>query len=76
MTNKHSIFNIVKRLNKGEKPEDIEKEVEVVGKKRARGKNKIWGKCDSCEQKTVLVADVGLCGPCCFGEADTYNGNF
>jgi len=76
MSNKHSIINIAKRLNAGESQESIEKEIEVVGKQRAKGKNKAWGECDSCEQTTVLVADVGLCGPCCFGEAETYNGNF
>lgn len=70
------MIDIIKRLNNGEKPEDIEKEIEVVGKKRAKGENKAWGECDSCEQTTVLVADVGLCGPCCFGESETYNGNF
>ena len=76
MENKYSILNIVKRANDGELLDDIEKEIEAVGKKRAKGKNKMWGVCDSCEQKTVLVADVGLCGPCCFGESETYNGNF
>lgn len=38
--------------------------------------DKVFGECESCEQETVLVKEVGLCGPCCFGEADTINGNW
>ena len=37
---------------------------------------KIFGECESCGMETVLVEEVGLCGPCCFGEADTINGNW
>ena len=40
------------------------------------GDGKIQGKCESCGQDTILVEEVGLCGPCCFGEADTINGNW
>ena len=76
MSNKHSIMKIVARLNKGEKAEDIQKEIDALGKKRAKEKGKVWGKCDSCDDKTVLVEEAHLCGPCCFGEAETYNGNF
>lgn len=35
-----------------------------------------WGTCDSCENEDVLVPEVGLCGPCCFGEAATAGGNW
>ena len=52
------------------------KEIIKGNPQRAKEKGKMWGECSSCEQKTVLVAEVGLCGPCCFGEAETYNGNF
>jgi hypothetical protein len=35
-----------------------------------------WGACGACENNDALVADVGLCGPCCFGEASTAGGNW
>lgn len=38
--------------------------------------NKSFGECESCGQETVLVADIGMCGPCTFGEASTINGNW
>lgn len=38
--------------------------------------NKSFGECESCGQETVLVSDVGMCGPCTFGEANTLNGNW
>lgn len=31
--------------------------------------------CSVCGAKPT-VADTGLCGPCCFGEADTVGGNW
>lgn len=31
--------------------------------------------CENCGQKPT-VGDMGLCGPCCFGEADTAGGNW
>lgn len=31
--------------------------------------------CENCGQ-TPTVHPVGLCGPCCFGEADTAGGNW
>lgn len=42
----------------------------------ARDPEKVFGKCESCEIETTLVKEVMLCGPCCFGEADTINGNW
>ena len=74
--NPYSIFNIALRNDNGEKFEDIEKEMYSVGKKKAKEEGKVWGECESCNEKTVLVQEVGLCGPCCFGEAETYNGNW
>jgi len=32
-------------------------------------------RCDVCDQLPT-VHPTGLCGPCCFGEADTANGNW
>lgn len=40
------------------------------------GEGKVWGECASCGYETVLVEEVGLCGPCCFGDAETLNGNW
>jgi len=35
-----------------------------------------WGgKCSNCGQSPV-VPGIGLCGPCCFGEADTVDGDW
>jgi len=31
--------------------------------------------CETCGQKPT-VGSTGLCGPCCFGEADTAGGNW
>lgn len=40
------------------------------------GKNKCMGTCECCDQYTVLVKDIGMCGPCTFGESETLNGNW
>jgi hypothetical protein len=38
--------------------------------------DKNWDhKCDVCGE-TPTVEPTGLCGPCCFGEAETYGGNW
>ncbi|MES2409541.1 MAG: hypothetical protein V4509_04575 [Patescibacteria group bacterium] len=74
--NPHSIMNLAIRMSQGEKAKDLEREIDIIGKKRAKEKGKIWGECESCSDETVLVEEVGLCGPCCFGEAETYNGNW
>lgn len=35
-----------------------------------------WGgKCENCGQSPI-VAGTSLCGPCCFGEAETAGGNW
>lgn len=70
------IIEIIEQLNKGKTVEQIEKELRVIDKKKAKEHGKCFGKCFSCEQETVLVQDVGLCGPCCFGEASTANGEW
>ena len=33
------------------------------------------GNCEVCDNFQVLT-EVGMCGPCTFGEADTINGNW
>lgn len=45
-------------------------------KETAKEPHKMFGECESCGMKTVLVEEVGMCGPCTFGEADTINGNW
>ncbi len=54
----------------------LEKEMNRRDRSIAKEEGKMFGECESCGFKTVLVAEVGLCGPCCFGEADTLNGNW
>lgn len=56
--------------------EKLEKQLEQINRLRAKEKGKSFGECESCSQKTCLVEEVGLCGPCCFGEAETINGNW
>ena len=60
-------MNDIKKLEKELRQRDIE---------TSKDDGKCFGKCDSCGMKTVLVKEVGLCGPCCFGEAATINGNW
>lgn len=52
------------------------KDMRKIEKQIAKEPGKCFGECESCGQETVLVKLVGLCGPCCFGEADTINGNW
>ncbi len=54
----------------------LEKKQEKKAKETAKEPGKSFGECMSCGWKTVLVEEVGLCGPCCFGEAETINGNW
>lgn len=56
--------------------DNLMKQIRTVEKKRAKEPGKEMGKCESCGVYTVLVEEVGLCGPCCFGEADTIMGNW
>lgn len=74
--NKYGTLNLIKRLEKGESMKDIKKEIREHDILIAKEPGKIFDKCQSCGQKTVLVEDVMLCGPCCFGEAETTNGNW
>lgn len=56
--------------------EKLEEEQKKIAKEIAKEDGKSFGECESCGFETVLVEEVGLCGPCCFGEADTINGNW
>lgn len=72
------LADTVMRMQNGESPEDIRKSEIKEGKARikANPKGKTWGVCDSCQYETVLAKEIGMCGPCIFGESETYNGNF
>lgn len=67
---------LMKFIDMGTEDITIEKKLEALDRETAKEPGKTFGECDSCGTKTVLVAEVGLCGPCCFGEADTLNGNW
>lgn len=54
----------------------LSKEIKIHEKQVAKEPGKCFGECESCGSETVLVEEVGLCGPCCFGEADTIMGNW
>ena len=69
-------LDIIKLFNSGKTEKEVRKILRDIDLKKAKEPGKSFGVCDSCENETVLVDDVGLCGPCCFGEADTANGNW
>lgn len=69
-------LQIIEQLNSGKSEKQLEKELKAIDLEKSKEEGKSYGVCESCEQKTVLVKEVGLCGPCCFGEADTANGNW
>ena len=56
--------------------EKLEKELRKRDIETSKEDGKYFGKCEACGMETVLVEEVGLCGPCCFGEAETINGNW
>ncbi len=58
------------------KKNNIFNEIRKVELKRSKEKGKCFGRCEVCGMETVLIEEVGLCGPCCFGEADTVMGNW
>lgn len=69
-------LEMIKKLNNGNTPEELEAELKAIDLEKSKEKGKRYGVCESCENETVLEAETGLCGPCCFGEADTANGNW
>ena len=58
------------------KMKKLQDQMRQAAREKAKEPGKIFGKCEGCEFMTVLVEETGLCGPCCFGEADTINGNW
>lgn len=59
------------KRRKGKTRKDLER-------KEAQGDEayKNWDvSCQNCGEKPT-VADLALCGPCCFGEAETLGGNW
>ena len=54
----------------------LEQQKRAIEEQRSMEDGKVMGECESCGMDTVLVEEVGLCGPCCFGEADTILGNW
>ena len=69
-------MEIIEQLNNGKTVKQLEKELRIIDLEKSKEPGKMFGKCESCNNRTVLVAEVGLCGPCCFGEAETANGNW
>lgn len=69
-------LEIIKKMNKGETVKQIEEQLKKISLQKSKEKGKMFGTCESCGQETSLVKEVGLCGPCCFGEADTADGNW
>ena len=67
---------MVEQLNKGKTVEQLEKELRDIDIEKSKEEGKMFGECESCGQETCLVEEVGLCGPCCFGESETANGNW
>lgn len=54
----------------------IEAQLRELDIEKSKEDGKVFGECESCGYETCLVEEVGLCGPCCFGEAETVNGNW
>lgn len=54
----------------------LKQELRARDKKIGLQPGKEFGECESCGMETVLVEEIGMCGPCTFGEADTINGNW
>jgi hypothetical protein len=71
-----ALFDGVLKLANGMTPEELAREYDETARVNAKDEGKCMGECESCGQLTCLVEEVGLCGPCCFGEADTLNGNW
>jgi hypothetical protein len=71
-----SIVDMAIVMQNGMSTKQLEAELHKLDLVASKEKGKCFGKCESCEQETVLVKEAGLCGPCCFGEAETVNGNW
>jgi hypothetical protein len=71
-----NLFEAVNELASGKSVEQLTKELHEADVKKSKEEGKYFGKCDSCESKTVLMEETDMCGPCSTGEADTSNGNW
>lgn len=65
-----------KRLDRWDGTDGLERELKKQDLELAKEDGKCFGECDSCGMETVLVEEVYLCGPCCFCQAETINGNW
>lgn len=70
------LLDAVQKLNSGMSVKELKREYEAEARENSKQEGKCFGECESCGQKTCLEAETQLCGPCCFGEADTLNGNW
>lgn len=71
-----SVMDVVMAMQAGMSDKEIERKLRKIDIEASKEEGKCFGKCESCGYKTCLVEEVGLCGPCCFGEAKTANGNW
>ena len=70
------MMEIVKLMEQGKTEKQIEVMLRNIDLEKSKEDGKCFGECESCGQETCLVEEVGLCGPCCFGEAATANGEW
>lgn len=70
------MFEMIEQLNNGKTVKQLEKELHEIDLKKSKEKGKHFGACDSCSNKTVLMNETRMCGPCSTGEAETANGNW
>jgi hypothetical protein len=70
------IIEMVEQLDNGKTVKQLEKELRQLDLAKSNEPGKYFGKCDSCESKTVLMKETDMCGPCSTGEAATANGNW
>ena len=70
------MFEAIEKLQSGMTVKELKAEYRAEALKNSKQKGKCFGKCDSCGEKTCLVKEVSLCGPCCFGESATINGRW
>lgn len=71
-----ALFDDIMKLQSGMTVKELEAQHRATALKNSKQKGKRFGVCDSCKQETCLVADIGMCGPCCFGESATIDGNW
>ena len=70
------LFEMVEQLNNGKSVKQLEKELRELDLKKSKEPGKYLGKCESCDNKTVLMKETDMCGPCSTGESETANGNW